>query len=122
MKNVAWTISNLTRGKNPPPSFHVVKQFLPSLSHLLDIKDVEVVLEAAWSLSYLSDGTEDHIDAVIGAGVVPKVRECVRSIENVKDRSGSNTFHRPGHMSQMQILSFHLSLVCEDQLSYRVRI
>ncbi len=70
-------ISNLTRGKNPPPDFAVVGHFLPALSKLLDYKDMDTVVDSAWSLSYLSDGPDDQIDAIIASGVIPKVTTSI---------------------------------------------
>jgi importin subunit alpha-6/7 len=42
---------------------------LPALKHLVFSQDEEVLTDACWALSYLSDGTNDNIQAVIEAGV-----------------------------------------------------
>ena len=72
VRNVAWTISNLCRRK-PAPSFDQFKPALPVLSRLICCDDTETVTDATWALSYLSNGPNDRIQAVIDAGVVPHV-------------------------------------------------
>lgn len=42
---------------------------LPALERLVFSNDEEVLTDACWALSYLSDGTNDKIQAVIEAGV-----------------------------------------------------
>lgn len=79
VRNVTWAMSNLCRNKNPPPNFEHIKPFLPSLSKLLYHKDTEIVGDACWALSYLTDGTNDKIQEVIDTGVVPRLVELLNS-------------------------------------------
>jgi len=46
-----------------------VRAALPALERLVFSNDEEVLTDACWALSYLSDGTNDKIQAVIEAGV-----------------------------------------------------
>ncbi|KAJ7381633.1 Importin subunit alpha-7 [Desmophyllum pertusum] len=41
-KNLVWALSNLCRGKNPPPDFSKVSACLPVLARLLFINDPDV--------------------------------------------------------------------------------
>ena len=38
---------------------------------------METVTDACWALSYLSDGTNDRIQAVLNAGVAPRLVELL---------------------------------------------
>jgi len=67
-----WTMSNLCRGK-PQPSWDTVKQCIPVLARILSSTDTEVLTDACWALSYLSDGPNDRIDAVLQSGCLPKL-------------------------------------------------
>ncbi|KAG6482813.1 hypothetical protein ZIOFF_059452 [Zingiber officinale] len=74
LRNATWTLSNFCRGK-PQPAFEQVKPALPALERLIHSTDEEVLTDACWALSYLSDGTNDKIQTVLEAGV------CLRLVE-----------------------------------------
>ncbi|GAB2294296.1 Inositol monophosphatase 1 [Dionaea muscipula] len=74
LRNATWTLSNFCRGK-PQPPFEQVRPALPALARLIHSTDEEVLTDVCWALSYLSDGTNDKIQAVIEAGV------CTRLVE-----------------------------------------
>jgi HEAT repeat protein len=72
LRNATWTLSNFCRGK-PPPAFEQTQPALPVLERLVQSMDEEVLTDACWALSYLSDNSNDKIQAVIEAGVVPRL-------------------------------------------------
>jgi len=74
IRNATWTLSNLCRGK-PQPPLQWVLPGLACLSNLIQATDVEVLADSSWALTYLSDGSEEHINAVIQAGVVKRLIE-----------------------------------------------
>jgi hypothetical protein len=76
MRNATWTLSNFCRGK-PATDFERVKVALPYLNHLINLTDEEVLADACWALSYLSDGNDDKIQGVIRAGVVKRLVELL---------------------------------------------
>ncbi|XP_037083231.1 importin subunit alpha-7-like [Pollicipes pollicipes] len=76
-RNAVWTLSNLCRGKNPPPDFSRVAPCLPLLAGLLADADAEVLADACWALGYLSDGPNNKIQGVIDAGVCRRLVELL---------------------------------------------
>jgi len=68
LRNATWTLSNFCRGK-PQPEFSMVQPSLATLAQLIFSPDEEVLTDACWALSYLSDGVNEKIQAVIEAGV-----------------------------------------------------
>jgi len=55
----------------------LVSPALPTLARLIYSMDEEVLTDACWALSYLSDGTNDRIQAVIEAGVARRMVELL---------------------------------------------
>jgi len=70
LENVTWAVSNLCRGK-PSPAFELVESAIPYLTSILggDASD-NAKVDAAWALSYLSDGPNERIEAIMRTGVV----------------------------------------------------
>lgn len=63
--NVAWTVSNLCRGK-PSPKMELIRPAIGPLSTLLRRKvNLDVAVDSVWALSYLADGENDRIDAIM---------------------------------------------------------
>jgi hypothetical protein len=76
LRNATWTLSNFCRGK-PQPDFPLVRPALPTLAQLIYSQDDDVLTDACWALSYLSDGPNDKIQAVIEAGVGRRLVELL---------------------------------------------
>ena len=93
LRNATWTLSNFCRGKAPQPDWSQVIQVLdptdastyhiqihpalPVLAKLVYMLDDEVLIDACWAISYLSDGSNDKIQAVIEAGIPRRLVELL---------------------------------------------
>lgn len=74
LRNATWTLSNLCRGK-PAPPVAVAQAIAPALTKLVAAKDVdkEVLQDALWGLSYVTDAGDAHIGTVVqskGVGAI----------------------------------------------------
>jgi len=93
LRNATWTLSNFCRGKTPQPDWPTVsapphpfkhptndsqiQPALPVLAKLVYMLDDEVLIDACWAISYLSDGANDKIQAVIEAGIPRRLVELL---------------------------------------------
>ncbi|TYI03199.1 hypothetical protein ES332_A11G319700v1 [Gossypium tomentosum] len=73
LENATWTLSRFCK-----PPFDQVKLVLPTLARLIHSKDEVVLAKACRALSYLSDDTNDNIQAIIEAGVLGHLVELLR--------------------------------------------
>src|ERR1700744_2571595 len=77
-------------------SLHVqqILPALPVLAKLVYSLDDEVLIDACWAISYLSDGANDKIQAVIEAGIPRRLVELLMhastSVQTPADRSVGN--------------------------------
>lgn len=72
IRNATWALSNLCRGR-PQPQWEKVRDALPALTRLLYNPEEDILIDACWALSYLSDGTGDRVAAIIEAGLVRRL-------------------------------------------------
>ncbi|KAL3478631.1 armadillo-type protein [Aspergillus californicus] len=77
LRNATWTLSNFCRGKAPQPDWNTIAPALPVLAKLIYMLDDEVLIDACWAISYLSDGPNEKIQAVIEAGIPRRLVELL---------------------------------------------
>ncbi|GAB9465830.1 hypothetical protein Gpo141_00003220 [Globisporangium polare] len=103
LRNATWALSNFCRGK-PKPDFNLVSPALMLLPHLIFSPDEEVATDACWTLSYLSDGRSECIQAVVDAGVCSKVVDLIghnlTSIQTPALRTVGNIVTGDEHQTQ----------------------
>ena len=64
LRNVTWTLSNFCRGK-PEPDKKYIKDTIEALTVMLTLPDTEILQDAVWGFSYLTEiegGDHDHDD------------------------------------------------------------
>lgn len=77
VRNATWTLSNFCRGRAPQPDWNQIKDSIPTLAKLIYHQDEEVMVDACWAISYLSDGVSEKIQAVIDAGMPRRLVELL---------------------------------------------
>lgn len=91
---------------------------LPVLAQLLYFQDEEVLTDACWALSYLSDGTNDKIQAVLETGVCARLVELLMhtnpSVQTPALRTIGNIV--TGDDLQTQVCNYSLSFLSHDVL------
>jgi hypothetical protein len=116
-RNMTWTISNFCRGK-PPPPLSTVASVLPYLIAMIQYPDSEVVADAMWSLSYISDvGTNDRIAAVLAHGALPGIVHHLSSdagqrIETPALRCLGNIVRGDEHQTTLAIEHGAITVLC----------
>jgi len=103
LRNATWALSNVFRGK-PGPPIEVVQPAIPYVAQLMHHADAEVKTDTLWACSYLCDGGDDRIDALLAAQALPHlvahlghddvkvVQPALRAVGNIaagKDRHTS---------------------------------
>merc|ERR1719419_2113573 len=114
LRNATWTLSNLCRGK-PQVPFSAIKSSLPVLSKLLYSSDHEVLADACWAFSYISDDTgpqNEKISAVIQSGAVPRLTHLLGHESNNVKHPALRTIGNivTGDDNQTQVVINHTAL------------
>lgn len=81
MKTVTWLHLKPVIVVEPSPTSFWPPQILPSLIQLLHHSDKDILSDACWAISYLSDGDNDRIDVVVKTGIVPRLVELMKHKE-----------------------------------------
>ncbi|KAG0417375.1 Importin subunit alpha, partial [Dictyocoela roeselum] len=85
LRNATWLLSNLNRGRNPPPAIENMQLSLQILQKLIYVSDPETVNDAFWALSYISDADHRAIDMVLETDVLFKAMEYLKMAINGDD-------------------------------------
>lgn len=102
LQNVTWVIVNLCRHKQPVLAIEATQQLMPALKFLIGHQDsrvkngkifqtncfysnkfhFQVLTDAIWALSYITDMGCDQIQLVIDFGIVPYLVQFLGSTDN----------------------------------------
>ena len=77
LRNATWLLSNLCRAK-PVPAFALLQPALPYLKKLLMSNDADILSDACWAASYLTDGDDARIEGFVRTGVVERFCELMQ--------------------------------------------
>lgn len=76
LRLLSWAMSNMCRNK-PLPPFDLVKPALPIVAALLQQVDQEILGEASWTISFLTDDDSTrksaHIQPILTTGLAPRL-------------------------------------------------
>lgn len=73
LKNATWLISNLNRGRNPPPKLENMRSSLDVLRRLILHQDEDILNDTLWALSYICDNSAEGVDLVFATDLVDRV-------------------------------------------------
>ena len=102
MRDSTWTLSNLCRGM-PAPDWKYISPAVPILRRLLYFTDTKTLSDAAWAVSYISDGPSMYVSEIIKAGFVGLLvalladkndfvqRPCLHALGNIVTGSDEHT-------------------------------
>ncbi|KAH8755410.1 armadillo-type protein [Diaporthe sp. PMI_573] len=126
LRDATWALSNFSC-QTPQPDWNTIAPALPVLSKLVSFVDNEVLINACWAISYLSNGSNDNIQAVIDAGIPGRLVELLMhsstSVQALALRSVGNIVTGDDVQTQVIIncgaLPYLLSLLSSHKNSIR---
>lgn len=79
LRNCVWSLSNFCRGK-PQPKLDIIRPALPILGQVINSQvDQDAMIDAAWAISYITDGNDERIQPIIDLGVLPTLVKMMAS-------------------------------------------
>jgi hypothetical protein len=93
LRNATWFLSNLNRGRSPPPPLQHMISSLSVFNNLVFFVDPDIVNDSFWALSYICDADISMADMVIQSNALRRglylLNELIRKLsgEEVKDDS-----------------------------------
>lgn len=105
IRDITWMLTNLCRGQ-PSPDIESIKLVLTLLGRFLPSYDIETNLNVCRTLSYISEGPDHYIQAVLDSGLAPKImRDLTSDAADIRKLAVKTVAHlTKGTVSQTQII------------------
>lgn len=81
LQSAVWALSNFCRF-NPPSPIDSIRRAVPVFVQMLHHSDIEVAVDASWSLSHICDGPAERIQLVVDCGALPAISKMLSSDES----------------------------------------
>ncbi|XP_064108319.1 uncharacterized protein LOC135216772 isoform X2 [Macrobrachium nipponense] len=91
LRNTAWMLCNITRHKPMDYSADDLNLILKAIKFLLENSCHVIQSDALWALSYITDGPNEGIQAVIDHGLCPRIVELMKSDTNKVSKAALRT-------------------------------
>lgn len=72
LRNCTWLLSNLCRGRDPPPSFDHLNFCLNFFAKLILCNDDDIVADSFWAMSYIADVDIAFADRILRTDTIKK--------------------------------------------------
>lgn len=82
LRNLIWLISNLNRGRVPPPTLPNMQLSFSVIEKAVQISDPDVVSDSFWCLSYLADTSSELTAAILNSHVINKAHDLLYNFIN----------------------------------------
>jgi len=76
-------VGNIVTGNETQTDAVLREGALPRLRKLLTSSRINIVKEAAWSISNVTAGTQEQIQAVIDADIIPVIINVLKTVSNI---------------------------------------
>lgn len=75
IRNVCWCLANLIRGRPQPPADELLETIPFLCQVIMNLDDLEILVDACWAISYVSDSGNSTIPYILEQGCITKFIE-----------------------------------------------
>ncbi|KAI5165428.1 hypothetical protein NEIRO03_0377 [Nematocida sp. AWRm78] len=119
LRNLSWAISNLNRGRNPPPFIGHTEKCLPVIIKLISTTDTDIIVDAYWALSYMCDAGANQANMVISTGIVAECAEHLAAYYKTAMKGDTMQLHLKEQMLSPIIRIFgNIATYDDEQTDY----
>lgn len=93
LRNLVWLLSNLSRGRNPPPPIADLSTTFQCVRSLIHIDDPEIVADCCWCLSYIADVSPELTDELIRSDIISRCYSILSSFVASLRYKSASTFN-----------------------------